>query len=133
MQLFLGNPGDYAWGREGLDAIVTQLLNQMDSTGRCDDESFAGINFVTNGVTLRRSPSSVEGRHRCAARSRGDGRTGEGQVAVFGVLGGFPVQGERPPVALPPHLPRAVHQALAGAARHLPYLQAEPRERGAVG
>ncbi|KAL3278239.1 hypothetical protein HHI36_013577 [Cryptolaemus montrouzieri] len=33
MQLFLGNPGDYAWGREGLDAIITQLLNQMDSTG----------------------------------------------------------------------------------------------------
>lgn len=31
--LFLGNPGDYAWGREGLDAIVTQLLNQMDGTG----------------------------------------------------------------------------------------------------
>lgn len=33
VQFFLGNPGDYAWGREGLDAIVTQLLNQMDSTG----------------------------------------------------------------------------------------------------
>ncbi|XP_023017536.2 E3 ubiquitin-protein ligase Iruka isoform X2 [Leptinotarsa decemlineata] len=33
MQVFLGHPGDYAWGREGLDAIVTQLLNQMDSTG----------------------------------------------------------------------------------------------------
>lgn len=32
-RLFLGNPGDYAWGREGLDAIVTQLLNQMDGTG----------------------------------------------------------------------------------------------------
>lgn len=31
--LFLGNPGDYAWGREGWDAIVTQLLNQMDGTG----------------------------------------------------------------------------------------------------
>lgn len=26
-------PGDYAWGREGLDTIVTQLLNQMDSSG----------------------------------------------------------------------------------------------------
>ena len=25
-----GNPGDYAWGRGGLDVIVTQLLNQMD-------------------------------------------------------------------------------------------------------
>lgn len=33
MQLFFSNPGDYAWGREGLDAIVTQLLNQMDCTG----------------------------------------------------------------------------------------------------
>jgi len=31
--LFLGNPGDYVWGREGLDAIVTQLLNQMDGSG----------------------------------------------------------------------------------------------------
>lgn len=30
---FTGNPGDYAWGREGLDTIVTQLLNQMDNTG----------------------------------------------------------------------------------------------------
>ncbi|XP_055635324.1 E3 ubiquitin-protein ligase Iruka-like [Toxorhynchites rutilus septentrionalis] len=31
--IFMGNPGDYAWGREGLDTIVTQLLNQMDNTG----------------------------------------------------------------------------------------------------
>ncbi|XP_050088109.1 E3 ubiquitin-protein ligase RNF126 isoform X2 [Anopheles aquasalis] len=30
---FMGNPGDYAWGREGIDSIVTQLLNQMDNTG----------------------------------------------------------------------------------------------------
>lgn len=26
--------GDYAWGREGLDTIVTQLLNQMDNAGK---------------------------------------------------------------------------------------------------
>lgn len=31
--LFLGNPGDYVWGRDGLDAIGTQLLDQMDGTG----------------------------------------------------------------------------------------------------
>lgn len=31
--LFMGNPGDYAWGREGIDTIVTQLLNQMDTAG----------------------------------------------------------------------------------------------------
>lgn len=28
-----GNPGDYAWGRGGLDAIITQLLNHMDGAG----------------------------------------------------------------------------------------------------
>ncbi|CAL4117120.1 unnamed protein product, partial [Meganyctiphanes norvegica] len=28
-----GNPGDYAWGRGGLDAIITQLMNQLDGTG----------------------------------------------------------------------------------------------------
>ena len=27
------NLGDYAWGREGLDAIVTQLMNNMEGTG----------------------------------------------------------------------------------------------------
>ena len=28
-----GNPGDYAWGRGGLDAVVTTLLNQIDGAG----------------------------------------------------------------------------------------------------
>jgi len=28
-----GNPADYAWGTEGLDSIITQLLNQMEGTG----------------------------------------------------------------------------------------------------
>ncbi|XP_023324890.1 E3 ubiquitin-protein ligase RNF126 isoform X2 [Eurytemora carolleeae] len=28
-----GHPGDYAWGTGGLDAIITQLLNQMDGSG----------------------------------------------------------------------------------------------------
>ena len=31
--LTVGNMGDYAVNRTGLDAIVTQLLNQMDSSG----------------------------------------------------------------------------------------------------
>lgn len=30
---FMGNPEDYVYGRDGLDTIVTQLLNQMDGTG----------------------------------------------------------------------------------------------------
>ncbi|GIX79123.1 e3 ubiquitin-protein ligase RNF126 [Caerostris extrusa] len=27
------NPGDYAWGRGGWNAIITQLINQLDGTG----------------------------------------------------------------------------------------------------
>lgn len=30
---FMGNPGDYAWGREGLDTVITQMLNQMENSG----------------------------------------------------------------------------------------------------
>ncbi|XP_003737570.2 E3 ubiquitin-protein ligase RNF126 [Galendromus occidentalis] len=29
-----GNPGDYAWGRGGLDAVITHLLNQLEGTGQ---------------------------------------------------------------------------------------------------
>lgn len=28
-----GNPGDYAWGSGGLDAVITHLLNQLDGAG----------------------------------------------------------------------------------------------------
>ncbi|OQR73347.1 E3 ubiquitin-protein ligase RNF115-like [Tropilaelaps mercedesae] len=28
-----GNPGDYAWGHAGLDAVITHLLNQLDGAG----------------------------------------------------------------------------------------------------
>lgn len=31
--MMYGNPGDYVWGRGGFDAIVTQLLNQMEGSG----------------------------------------------------------------------------------------------------
>lgn len=31
--LFMGNPGDYAWGNEGLDTVITQMLNQMENAG----------------------------------------------------------------------------------------------------
>lgn len=31
--LFMGNPGDYAWGHEGLDTVITQMLNQMENSG----------------------------------------------------------------------------------------------------
>jgi E3 ubiquitin-protein ligase RNF115/126 len=32
-RFLLGNPGDYVWGRDGLDSIVSQLLNQIDGAG----------------------------------------------------------------------------------------------------
>lgn len=40
-----GNPGDYAWGRGGFDAIVTQLLNQMEGAGppRMEKEDISSL------------------------------------------------------------------------------------------
>jgi E3 ubiquitin-protein ligase RNF115/126 len=32
-QVLHGNPADYAWGTGGLDAVITQLLNQLDASG----------------------------------------------------------------------------------------------------
>ena len=29
----MGNPGDYAWGPNGLDNIITQLISQLDGSG----------------------------------------------------------------------------------------------------
>lgn len=33
LQVLHGNPGDYAWGSGGLDAVISQLLNNLDSSG----------------------------------------------------------------------------------------------------
>jgi len=32
-QVLHGHPGDYAWGSGGLDAVISQLLNQLDASG----------------------------------------------------------------------------------------------------
>uniref|UniRef100_A0A9L0T3J1 E3 ubiquitin-protein ligase RNF115 n=1 Tax=Equus caballus TaxID=9796 RepID=A0A9L0T3J1_HORSE len=43
------NPGDYAWGQTGLDAIVTQLLGQVENTGPppADKEKITSLPTVT--------------------------------------------------------------------------------------
>ncbi|XP_005413499.1 PREDICTED: E3 ubiquitin-protein ligase RNF115 isoform X2 [Chinchilla lanigera] len=43
------NPGDYAWGQTGLDAIVTQLLGQLENTGPppADKEKITSLPTVT--------------------------------------------------------------------------------------
>lgn len=33
LQVLHGNPGDYAWGSQGLDTVITQLLNNLDASG----------------------------------------------------------------------------------------------------
>jgi len=55
-----GNPGDYAWGRGGLDAIITQLLNHMDGTGPppMAKENIADIPTVEISSQMREKNSS---------------------------------------------------------------------------
>lgn len=59
---FMGNPGDYAWGREGIDTVVTQLLNHMDSSGPppLPKEKIAEI------PTVEISDTEVEQKLKCS-------------------------------------------------------------------
>jgi len=47
----LGNLGDYVWGRDGLDAIVTQLMNQMEGTGPPPLSTDKLENLVSTNIT----------------------------------------------------------------------------------
>jgi len=57
-----GNPGDYAWGRGGLDAIITQLLNQMDGAG---PPPMAQEN-IKDIVSVNVTPSILEKNPNCS-------------------------------------------------------------------
>ncbi|CAG9836400.1 unnamed protein product [Diabrotica balteata] len=71
MQLFLGNPGDYAWGREGLDAIVTQLLNQMDTTANTPYNVLRSLfNSQSSNSSSNSSNSSSSSFESSGARTR---------------------------------------------------------------
>ncbi|XP_017855972.1 PREDICTED: E3 ubiquitin-protein ligase RNF126 [Drosophila arizonae] len=59
---FMGNPGDYAWGREGLDTIVTQMLNQMETAGP-PPLSTQRINEIPN---VKISAEEVERKMQCS-------------------------------------------------------------------
>ncbi|EDV93545.1 E3 ubiquitin-protein ligase Iruka [Drosophila grimshawi] len=59
---FMGNPGDYAWGREGLDTIVTQMLNQMETSGP-PPLSVQRINEIPN---VKITAEEVERKMQCS-------------------------------------------------------------------
>lgn len=49
VRLFHGNPDDYVFSTEGLDTVITQLLNQIDSSGPppMSQEQMDNLNEVT--------------------------------------------------------------------------------------
>lgn len=49
-----GNPADYVWGTEGLDTIITQLLNQMEGAGPppADADKIEGLPKVKTSQEL---------------------------------------------------------------------------------
>ncbi|CAH1796719.1 unnamed protein product, partial [Owenia fusiformis] len=57
-----GNPGDYAWGAGGLDAIITQLLNQLDGSGAppADKEKIDSL------PTIEISNKDIDNRVECS-------------------------------------------------------------------
>lgn len=57
-----GNPGDYAWGRGGLDAVVTNLLNQMEGAGPPPMQPDSIIQIPKIKIT----PDQVEAKLQCS-------------------------------------------------------------------
>lgn len=128
---FMGNPGDYAWGREGIDTIVTQLLNQMDNSGPppLEKERIAAIPTVTI------SEEQVERKLQCSVCFE-DFVVGESVRKLPCLVrsnGEKWLAKSREMITLPnnPHLSaarlsRTMHHSVAGTARHLPDLSKQP-------
>ncbi|KAK1151583.1 E3 ubiquitin-protein ligase RNF115-like [Acipenser oxyrinchus oxyrinchus] len=54
------NPGDYAWGQGGLDAVITQLLGQFENTGPPPAEKEKICSLPTVTVSQEQVDSNVE-------------------------------------------------------------------------
>ncbi|KAK1794680.1 hypothetical protein P4O66_001393 [Electrophorus voltai] len=54
------NPGDYAWGQGGLDAVITQLLGQFENTGPPPAEKEKISSLPTVVVSQEQADSSME-------------------------------------------------------------------------
>ncbi|XP_020903153.2 E3 ubiquitin-protein ligase RNF126-B isoform X2 [Exaiptasia diaphana] len=57
-----GNPGDYVWGNNGLDSIITQLLNQLEGTGPPPAEN----DKIESLPTVKVTHHDVEAKVDCA-------------------------------------------------------------------
>ncbi|XP_036371591.1 E3 ubiquitin-protein ligase RNF115 [Megalops cyprinoides] len=54
------NPGDYAWGQGGLDAVITQLLGQFENTGPPPAEKEKISSLPTVIVSQEQADSNME-------------------------------------------------------------------------
>eukprot|EP00063_Salmo_salar_P062826 XP_014037661.1 PREDICTED: E3 ubiquitin-protein ligase RNF115-like isoform X2 [Salmo salar] len=54
------NPGDYAWGQGGLDAVITQLLGQFENTGPPPAEKEKISSIPTVNVSQDQADCSME-------------------------------------------------------------------------
>lgn len=54
------NPGDYAWGQGGLDAVITELLGQFEGTGPPPAEKEMISSLPTVNVSQEQTDSRLE-------------------------------------------------------------------------
>uniref|UniRef100_A0A3Q3EJP9 RING-type E3 ubiquitin transferase n=1 Tax=Kryptolebias marmoratus TaxID=37003 RepID=A0A3Q3EJP9_KRYMA len=54
------NPGDYAWGQGGLDAVITQLLGQLENTGPPPAEKEKISSLPTVSITQEQADCCME-------------------------------------------------------------------------
>lgn len=81
--------GDYAWGREGLDTIVTQLLNQMDNAGLLNSQKQLNFNSETKSS---RSTATRSRQNRWNTEMWNRSGSSRFEASVQRVLGWFSVE-----------------------------------------
>ncbi|XP_071357126.1 E3 ubiquitin-protein ligase RNF115 [Trachinotus anak] len=59
LQLY-SNPGDYAWGQGGLDAVITELLGQLENTGPPPAEKEMISSLPTVSISQEQTDSRLE-------------------------------------------------------------------------
>uniref|UniRef100_A0A8C7VGD5 RING-type E3 ubiquitin transferase n=1 Tax=Oncorhynchus mykiss TaxID=8022 RepID=A0A8C7VGD5_ONCMY len=58
--MFHSNPGDYAWGQGGLDAVITELLGQFESTGPPPAEKEMISSLPTVNISQEQTDTRLE-------------------------------------------------------------------------
>ncbi|XP_034513229.1 E3 ubiquitin-protein ligase RNF126 isoform X2 [Ailuropoda melanoleuca] len=127
------NPMDYAWGANGLDAIITQVTQPCVSEpsgarGRAclPSSRHSGLFSFSSSISLKTQAPRLRTKRKSRPSPPSPSPRNTLWAGVPRVQGRLRAGGARAAAALQSPLPRRLHCALAAAARQLPRVPEKP-------